>query len=59
MEAKAHSAAVFRRIGWRQLIITLLESGWITTPGHSPLEAVQRYPFADALRLISLSNARI
>ena len=55
--AQERNEEVFRRVGWRQLVVTLLEKGWFARPDCSAIEAVYRSRFEDAVRLISIENA--
>lgn len=55
--AVAHSEETFKKVGWRQLIVTLLEKGWFKNPDMSAIKSVQVARFEDAVRLLSIENA--
>jgi hypothetical protein len=55
--AAQHSEEVFRKVGWRQMIVTLLDKGWFNRPDMSPVESVYTAKFEDAARLLSIENA--
>ena len=48
---------VFKKVGWGQLIVLLLNKGWFNRPEVSAIEATLRSRFDDAVRLISIENA--
>lgn len=54
-----HNETVFKRVGWRQLFMTLLNKGWFNQPGLSPFESVCRADFFNAARMISIENAAL
>ena len=58
-EAKAHGEEVFKRIGWRGIITTLLEKSYFekSGTGKTKLECVYEASFETAVRLLSLQNA--
>lgn len=51
------SEETFKKVGWRQLIITLLDKKWFNEPGKSAIQSVQQASFEDAVRLLSIENA--
>jgi len=56
-KAKEFSADNFKRVGWKQLYMVLLEAGWFKAPDKSPIESVALASFEDAVSLISIENA--
>lgn len=55
--AQNQNEEVFKKIGWQQLIVLLLNKGWFNRPEVSALEAALRARFDDAVKLISIENA--
>ena len=55
--AQAHNKQVFARVGWRQMIISMIEKGWLKRPDMSALESVYRANFEQVVGLISTENA--
>lgn len=56
---KEQNAETFKRVGWRQLYILLLERGWFNDPAMSPLAAIMQAKFENAVALISIENASL
>ncbi|MCL5459790.1 hypothetical protein M3M33_14230, partial [Loigolactobacillus coryniformis] len=55
--AKDHSEEVFKRIGWRSLIPTIIDKGFFETSAKTKIEAVYTANFQTAVRLLSIENA--
>jgi hypothetical protein len=53
----AHSEEVFKKVGWRQMVVTLLDKGWFKEPTLSAIQSAYVARFEDAVRLLSIENA--
>lgn len=54
----SQSEETFKKVGWKQIIITIAERGWFDGLQAAKIESALMAPFEDAVRLLSIENAK-
>ena len=57
-KAITQSEETFKKVGWKQIIITIAERGWFDGLQASKIGSALLAPFEDAVRLLSIENAK-